>query len=205
VNQTNDVSGNDYHFSLTDDQTSYDPVYVDNQGLYFDGTSHIRTPTAWTQTEEYSFTYEGWIRPMTDTLNGDLLEFEIAQGERDASIGFNGNNININFQGTIIDIPITYAAANVEQWHYVGVSVRKLDDADSSEVCVVFGANAESCATIGAYLQLDAAGSTFQVGNYFNGMIKDFNFLDWPKRDYEFSNEYQTAFCTPWNGVACDM
>ena len=205
VNQTNDVSGNDYHFNLIDDQTLYDPIYVDNQGIYFDGTTHIRTTTPWIQNEQYSFTYEGWIRPLTDTLAGDLFEFEIAQGERDARIGFNGNNIEIDFQDEIITIPITYAAADVGEWTYVGVSVRKYDDADDSEICIVFGDSTETCADIPAYIQLDAAGNTFQVGAGFNGMIHNFNLLDWPKRDYEFYNEVQNAGCTPWNGVACDL
>jgi hypothetical protein len=188
-------------FNLIDDQTSYDPVYVHNQGIYFDGTSHIRTTNKWTQGEVYSFTYEGWIRPMTATLAGDLLEFEIAPGETDASIGFNGNTIVTNIQGVSVSIPITYTA--VGDWHYVGVSVERITTTQS-RVCAVFGPNAESCTTINAVLTNDAAGNTIQVGNKFNGMIKDFSLLDWPKRNYEFSSMYTTT-CTAFNGVACTM
>ena len=96
---------NNFHFSLIDDQTSYDPIYVHNQGLYFDGTSHIRTTNRWVQGDKYSSTYEGWIRPMGTTLQGDLLESEIDPGQFDSSTGFNGNNINVSFQGTELDIP----------------------------------------------------------------------------------------------------
>lgn len=115
-----------------DDQTSYDPIYVHNQGLYFDGTSHIRTGTKWTQTEEYSFTYEGWVRPQSATLDGDLLAFESSPNVKDFSISFNGNNIDVDFLGTIVSIPITYT--DVDTWHYVGVSVHNIDTGGVSRV-----------------------------------------------------------------------
>ena len=197
-----DRGPNDLHFSLIDNQASYDPIYVHNQGLYFDGTSHIRTANTWTQGDQFSFTYEGWIRPTDAALSGDLLEFEITPGQFDSSIGFNGNNVNINFQGTTLDIPITYT--NVNEWHYVGISVQKIDP-NLSRVCVVFGPNAESCANITAVLANDAGGNTIQVGNNFKGMIKDFTLYDWAKRDYEFTTMYQTTGCTAFNGVACTM
>ena len=121
-----DNGANGYDFSLIDDQTSYDPIYVDNQGLYFDGTSHIRTSTAWTQNNLESFTYEGWIRPTTATLQGQLLTFEKDPNDPEAYIAFNGNNLEIDVDGTTVTIPVTYT--DVGEWHYVGISFRKYEN-----------------------------------------------------------------------------
>lgn len=115
---------NGYDFSLIDDQTSYDPIYVHNQGLWFDGTSHIRTTTSWTQTHQESFTYEGWVRPEYSTLKGTLLAWEINPNNDDASIYFSGNNIVVKIGNNVKTIPITYTSTNT--WHYVGVSFHKL-------------------------------------------------------------------------------
>ena len=114
---------------------------MDNQGLYFDGTSHIRTANTLDQNNVNSFTYEGWIRPTSATLAGDLLAFENAPNSNDASISFNGNNIEVDLDGTIASIPITYT--NVDEWHYVGVSVRKYEN-NRSTVCAVFGTGTET-------------------------------------------------------------
>jgi hypothetical protein len=128
-------------FTLLDDQTSYDPIYVHNQGLYFDGTSHIRTTNTFTQTDETSLTYEAWIRPTSGTLTGDLLAFENNPGNTDAGISFNGNNIEFDLGGQTASIPITYT--DIGEWHYVGVSIHRLGN-NQSRVCAVFGTGAES-------------------------------------------------------------
>ena len=68
----------------------------------------------------------------------------------------------------------------------------------------MFGTGAETCSNVNSEFNLNNGGGyTFQVGNGFKGMIKDFHLLDWPKSDYEFSTVIQTAGCTAWNGVAC--
>lgn len=54
-----DSGPNGLDFTLLDDQTSYDPIYVHNQGLYFDGTKHMRTTNTYTQNRQDSMTIEG--------------------------------------------------------------------------------------------------------------------------------------------------
>lgn len=148
-------------------------------------------------------TYEAWIRPQATTLKGDLLTFESNPGLKDAGISFNGSNIQVDLQTSQVQIPITYT--DVDEWHYIGVSIQKLS-ATKSQVCVVFGTQAaESCKNITAVLTNSASGDSIQVGSRFTGMIKDFTLLDWPKRDYEFTSMVQTSGCVPWNGVSCVM
>ena len=192
---------NGMDFNLINDQTLYDPIYVHNQGLYFDGTSHIRTTNTWTQTLEESITYEGWIRP-TGTPKGDLIAFEEAPNLNSFSISINGANIEVDIGGTIGTVPIT--VPTVGDWTYVGVSIQKIEN-NRVNVCAVMGTNAEVCVIVNAEINLPAVGHTFQVGNNFQGMIKDFSVLDWPKRGYEFSSMVQTSGCTAFNGAACTM
>lgn len=145
-------------------------------------------------------TYEGWIRPTDGTLSGDLLTWEKKPNDKDMRIYFDGNNIAVDMNGITQTIPITYT--DVDTWHYVGVSIYKYDD-NNSKICAVFGTGTESCTTINTVVSTDPSGNTFQVGDKFRGMIKDFSLLDWPKTGYEFTSSIQTAGCTPWNGVTC--
>jgi len=196
-----DTGPNGLDFELLDDQASYDPIFVDNQGLYFDGTSHVRTTGTFTQDEEYSITLETWIRPASTTLGGELFAFEQSQNVNDASISLQSGSILVTLGTATTTIPLTYTAADVDTWQYVGVSLQKLT-ATTSKVCAVFGTGAESCQTINSILTLTGANSV-QIGKNFKGMIKDMNVYDWPKTGYEFSDSIQVGGCTAWNGVAC--
>lgn len=185
---------------LLDDQTSYDPVYVHNQGLYFDGTSQIRTTAGFTQNNQNSFTVEGWIRPAATNLEGELLSFEQTTNVNDASISLNGTNIQVNLGGVTASIPITYTAADVDNWHYFGVSVHKIS-ATQSRICGVFSTGSEYCTTFDAVFTLSGA-DRVQIGKNFKGTIKEITVLDYPKVDYEFTSMRRTVGCTAWNGVA---
>jgi hypothetical protein len=114
-------------FVLLDDQTSYDPIYVDNQGFYFDGTSTVRTTNTFTQSYEKSLTFEGWIRPSKSVLSGTLFAFENAPGSNDASLSLSDKALVVNLGGVKTSIPISYAAGDVDNWHYFGVSLKKID------------------------------------------------------------------------------
>lgn len=125
-----DQGNNNLDFQLLNNQDLYDPIYVHNQGLFFDGTSSIRTTNYWNPQGAgndltQSFTYEAWIRP-SDAVQGDLIAFEEFPGLTSASIGFNGNTIEVDVGGTIGTIPIT--APTVDEWTYVGVSVQKIEN-----------------------------------------------------------------------------
>lgn len=189
---------------LLDDQTSYDPIFVDNQGMYFDSTSHMRTGNPFAQNDQNSYTIEGWLRPTEENLDGDILTFEAATNNNDVRIGFDRENIEVQINGVSSYIPITYGAADVGEWHYVGVSIHKVNDTQS-RVCGVFGSSAEFCTMIEEVVTLQAAGDAIQIGNKFNGFIETLRVLDYPKVDYEFTNEVQTAGCTNFNGAACNM
>lgn len=196
-----DQGPNGLDFNLLDDQTSYDPIYVDNQGLYFDGNSHIRTTNTYTQ-DMNSFTYEGWIRPTDTALTGTIFSFEETPNVDEFAVSFDGaGNLEVDF-GPTLTFPITYA--DVGDWHYVGVSVHKIWNANRSRVCVKFGTEAEQCQTTNNVVALTGP-STVQVGKNFKGMIKDFHLLDWPKKAYEFDSPVQTVGCTAFNGYACPM
>lgn len=131
VNAVPDTGANGLDLELLDNQSSYDPIYVDNQGLYFDGTSHIRTSGTFVQDLQNSFTVEGWIRPTATNLDGDLFTFEQVTNVDDVRIGFDGNSIEIMLSGTSALIPITYEAADINAWHYFGISVHKINDVES--------------------------------------------------------------------------
>jgi hypothetical protein len=126
-----DTGPNALDFVLLDDQTSYDPIYVDNQGLYFDASSHMRTTSTYTQNTQNSMTVEGWIRPSQTTLAGTLLAFESAPNINDFSVKLSGNSFLIDFGGTTATLPFTYAAADVDTWQYFGVSFRKISPTQS--------------------------------------------------------------------------
>ena len=195
-----DQGSGGYNFQLLDNQTSFDPIYVNNQGLSFDSNRLIRTSTQWIQSSYYSITVEGWIRPMSSSLEGPLLTFENPAGKTDSSITFNGNNIVVFLKSTSVSIPIS--APTVGNWYYIGVSVEKIATSQS-RVCAVFGTSTESWVFINNYLNLNTTGDFFQVGARFTGVIKELRILDWPKRDYEFYDMYQTSGWTTFNGVSC--
>lgn len=176
-------------FTLLDDHTSYDPIYVDNQGLYFSGNYHMRTAGTWTQGDTESMTIEGWLRPMADP-DGTILGFETAPGVKGFSFDITPTAYNIDFGTLQVSLPITYNAADVEDWHYFGISIYKLSPTQS-RVCGVFGTGAETCTIVAATLNTD--GMNAVVGNKFIGMIQNIEVLDYPKRDYQWSNSYQTA------------
>ena len=141
INTIYDKGSGGYNFKLLDNQASYDPIYVNNQGLYFDSNRLIRTASQWIQSIKYSITVEGWIRPMSATLKGSLLTFENPAGKLDSSITFNGNNIVVFLKSTSVSIPIS--APTVGNWYYIGVSVEKIATSQS-RVCAVFGTSTES-------------------------------------------------------------
>ena len=127
-----DTGPNGLDLVLIDDQKLYDPIFVDNQGLYFDGTSHVRTTGAWTQLTTSSFTIDGWIRPSSTTLTGTLFSMESAPNVNDFSVSFKNNNFVIDILGTTATIPFTsYSIADVNTWQYFGVSVQKIGPAQS--------------------------------------------------------------------------
>lgn len=197
-----DNGPNGLDIDLLDDQTLYDPIYVDNQGLYFDGTSHIRTANTWTQTNEDSITIEGWIRPASATLDGTLLSFETAPNSDEASLELSGDSMIFDFGATSVTIPINYdGATDVDTWQYFGISLHKISSTQT-RVCGIFGTGTEYCTTATGVLDL-SGGNTMQVGKNFQGMIKDMSVLDWPRTGYEWTSQIQTAGCTPWNGVTC--
>jgi len=126
LNTVYDRGSGGYNFVLLDNQLSYDPIYVDNQGFYFDSTSQIRSPTTkkWTQSNQYSITIEAWIRPMDVLGNGHLFVFESKPGTLDSEITFSGNNVVVTLQTTSVTIPIT--APTVGEWYYIGVSIERI-------------------------------------------------------------------------------
>ena len=200
INTVYDQGSGGYNFKLLDNQASYDPIYVNNQGFYFDSNRLVRTTTPWIQSNQYSITIEGWIRPMALPIKGTIFAFESTIGKTDASITFNGNNIVVTMQMSTVTIPIS--APTSGNWYYIGVSIERTSNSKSN-ICVVFGTSTESCSTISAYLNMNTAGDYFQIGSRFTGMIKSLQILDWPKRDYEFYNSYKTSGWTPFNGVSC--
>lgn len=127
TNTVADQGPNGMDFVLLDDQTSYDPIYVHNQGFYFDGTSEVRTTNTFTQTYEKSLTFEGWIRPSKSVLSGTIFAFENAPGSEDASLSLSDQALVVNLGGVSTSIPISYGAADVDDWHYFGVSLHKID------------------------------------------------------------------------------
>lgn len=68
----------------------------------------------------------------------------------------------------------------------------------------MFGTGTEACQTVNSVLTLTGP-SEIQVGLNYKGMFKELSVLDYPKTDYEFYDSVQTAGCTAWNGVACNM
>lgn len=190
------------NINLLNDQKSYDPIYVHNQGLYFDGTSHMRTVGGFAQNGVESITIEGWIKPSSSVLSGTLVGFEKANNNNDASLSFDKNSFEFDFAGTKTNIPLTYTAAMVDTWQYFGVSLHKIGPSQT-KVCAVFGTGAESCQIVNKVLTFTAASEKIQIGSGFQGMIKEMNILDWPKVGYEFTSVYQTAGCVAWNGVSC--
>ena len=127
-----DTGPNGFDFVLLDDQKSYDPIYVHNQGLYFDGTSHMRTAGTWNQQTTQEVTVEAWIRPTQASLGGTLFSFEANPNNAEFSVGFNDNNFEVKLNGGSAIIPFTsYAAADVNTWQYFGVSVQKVSATQS--------------------------------------------------------------------------
>lgn len=144
----------------------------------------------------------GWIRPSSTVLSGTLLAFEQTTNVNDASLKLSGNSLVLDLGGTSTTFPISYTAADVDNWHYFGVSLHRLS-ATQTRVCAVFGTSTESCKTLSAIFTL-SGNDKIQVGSGFKGNIKEISVLDWPKVDYEFYDTIQTAGCTAWNGVACN-
>lgn len=124
INTVYDQGSGGYNIKLLDNQLSYDPIYVNNQGFYFDSNRLIRSSKQWVQNNKYSITVEGWIRPMSATLAGSLLTFENPIGKTDSSIYFSGNNIVVFLKSTAVTIPIS--APTVGDWYYIGVSIEKI-------------------------------------------------------------------------------
>ena len=54
INTVYDQGSGGYNFKLLDNQASYDPIYVNNQGFYFDSNRLVRTTTPWIQSNQYS-------------------------------------------------------------------------------------------------------------------------------------------------------
>ena len=153
-----DQGSGGYDFQLLDNQTSFDPIYVDNQGLSFDSNRLIRTSTKWIQNSNFSITVEGWIRPMSSSLIGSLLTFEDPAGKTDSSITFSGNNIVVLLMLTSVSIPIS--APTVGDLYYVGVSIQRIATSQS-RVCAVFGTSTESWVLINSFLNLNISRDFF--------------------------------------------
>lgn len=197
-----DQGANGLNIDLVNDQTSYDPVYVHNQGIYFDGTDHVRTNNVWTQANEESFTFETWIRPMDANPTGTLFSIEEMPNLHEFKIDLNGAAIDIDIHGTLATIPIT--APTAEEWTYVGFSLMKTD-VGQTRACAYVGLGPEACVVINEELNLINTGNTFSMGAGFKGMMKEASVLDWPKKGYEFSSVVQTVGCAAFNLNACTM
>jgi hypothetical protein len=130
-NPVPDLGPNGLDFALLDDHTSYDPIYVDNQGLYFNGNYHMRSGGTWTQGDTESMTIEGWMRPMDTSPSGTIMALESAPGVADFSFDITPSSYILDFGGTSVTIPITYNTADVDTWHYFGVSIHKLSATQS--------------------------------------------------------------------------
>ena len=200
-----DTSPNAFNIALLNNQSSYDPVYVDNQGLYFNSNKFLRTTGRWKPNNINSITVESWIRPTDTVLNGDLLSFDSGTNQKDVSFSFSGGNIVVKISGVSATIPITYTAAMQNTWMYVGVSLFKTSPT-TSRVCVAFATMAEQWTTINTVLKFtNAAGDLMTIGNQYTGLINNLKIYDWPKTGYEWTSQYQTSGWTPWNGVSWTM
>ena len=129
-----DSGPNGFNMVLLNNQSSYDPVYVHNQGLYFNSNKNIVTTGRWNPNNIInSITLETWIRPSESVLNGELLSFQSATNVRDVSFKFSSNNLILNITGVTASIPLTYTAGMQNTWLYTGVSIFKTS-ATSSRV-----------------------------------------------------------------------
>ena len=88
-----DSSPNAFNIALLNNQSSYDPVYVHNQGMYFNSNKYLVTTGRWNPNNINSITVESWIRPSETVLSGELLSFQSATNQRDVTFKFSSNNI----------------------------------------------------------------------------------------------------------------
>jgi hypothetical protein len=142
VSNIPDKGPNGFGITLLDNQSSYDPIFVDNQGLYFNSNKFIQTTKKWIPGRTNSITVESWIRPSNDVISGTLLSFDYGTNQQDVVFGFSGGNIVLTIGGVSTTLPITYTAAMKDTWSYVGISIFKTS-ATTSRVCISFATDAE--------------------------------------------------------------